>query len=662
MNRFLTVFFGLMLLCATAHGQKQPVPVAGPWGANTQFHESFKVGDTIPDDLKFYRDTGELVSANEMFRKSHTVIISGCLTCGMFRRTYPSVEAVYRDYKDQDVDFYFVYQTLQHPENHSYVQAFSMKERFLQLEVAKKEYATTVPWLLDTFDNNWKAYFQVRPNSEIIFDNKGRMVHVQPWVSQPNLRNALEKIFGPVENPTQVADLGLPEIQPVSGGDRTDVVKRVKVSGNALTVSFRPLMSEQTYYAKLRPEIDQALYDSGKGQMYIGLHLDPIYKVHWNNYEKPVTYQLSLPEGVSASPLKGEGPLPDVDTDKDPREFLIDIDNWKARDEPIGIDIFYVACNKEEGWCKPVKQSYEIHLKHDKLQGKVHGRSFEVDGLPQRDSENRPRQKSASAELLKLDPNHVEGLKLRARLGTYYGPSKIGETLTNSLGMKLTYIPAGEFTMGSPSGESDRDDDETQHRVRLSRPFWLGVTEVTQGQWEALMGSRPWEGKSAKSNPSHAASYVSWDDAVEFCRKLSERAGKAYRLPTEAEWEYACRGGTTSMYHFGDNVSELGRFGWFADNAKNVGERDAHVVRQKLPNGWGLYDMHGNVYEWCGDWYGDYPSGTVTDPKGPGSGSDRVLRGGSWFSYPLFCRPACRYGTSPGLQTHNLGFRLALDF
>jgi formylglycine-generating enzyme required for sulfatase activity len=228
--------------------------------------------------------------------------------------------------------------------------------------------------------------------------------------------------------------------------------------------------------------------------------------------------------------------------------------------------------------------------------------------------------------------------------------------------MKLTYIPAGEFTMGSPSGESDRDEDETLHRVRLSRPFLMGVTEVTQGQWEALMGSRPWEGKSAKSNPSHAASYVSWDDAVEFCRKLSEQAGKTYRLPTEAEWEYACRGGTTSMYHFGDNVSELGRFGWFAENAKGVGERYAHVVGQKLPNGWGLYDMHGNVYEWCGDWYGDYPSGTVTDPRGPGSGSNRVLRGGSWFSYSLFSRSACRYGTSPGLRTHNLGFRLVLDF
>jgi len=95
---------------------------------------------------------------------------------------------------------------------------------------------------------------------------------------------------------------------------------------------------------------------------------------------------------------------------------------------------------------------------------------------------------------------------------------------------------------------------------------------------------------------------------------------------------------------------------------RGVGERYAHVVGQKLPNGWGLYDMHGNVFEWCGDWYGDYPSGTVTDPKGPGSGSDRVLRGGSWFSYSLFSRSACRYGTSPGLRTHNLGFRLVLDF
>lgn len=324
-NRYLIAV--LTLLCVTVHGQSRPAPDDSPRGTNTQFYEAFKVGDTIPGDLKFYRDTGELVPANEIFQKAYTVIVSGCLTCGQFRITYPIVEAVYRDYKDQDLNFFFVYQTLQHPENHSYVQAFSMEERFLQLEVAKKEYGTTVPWALDTFDNNWKAYFQLHPNSEITFDREGKMVYAEPWVRQPKLRNAMEKLFGPVEHPTRVSDLDLPEIERLGNGDRTGVVERVKVSGVAVPISFTLQESKQTYYTKLRPEVDRSLYDSGNGQMYIGSHLDPIYQVHWNNNSEPVTYQLKLPEGVTASPIQGKGVLPDVETDKDPREFLIDIEN-----------------------------------------------------------------------------------------------------------------------------------------------------------------------------------------------------------------------------------------------------------------------------------------------------------------------------------------------
>jgi len=361
-------------LITPAIAQHANPPDDSPRGQNLRFYESFKAGDTIPSDLEFYRASGERLNASELFQKSYTVVISGCLTCGQFRTSYQEVEAVYRDYQDQDVDFFFVFQTLQHPENDSYIQAFSMEERFLQVEEAKRRFGTSVPWILDTFDNNWKAHFQGRPNSEVIFDDNGRMVHVEPWVRHPNLRNALAKIFGPVDSPTQVEDLGLPDIERKSEGLRTNVVARLKVAGKPIPLKFTPAPSDKTYYAKLRPEVDQALFDTGNGQMYIGLHLDPIYKVHWNNLAEPVVYELSLPEGVTASPMTGRGPLPDVDSDKDPREFLIDVSNWTDKSQRLDISIFYLACNKEHGWCKPVTQQYSVKLERDRFAGRSHAR------------------------------------------------------------------------------------------------------------------------------------------------------------------------------------------------------------------------------------------------------------------------------------------------
>ena len=230
-----------------------------------------------------------------------------------------------------------------------------------------------------------------------------------------------------------------------------------------------------------------------------------------------------------------------------------------------------------------------------------------------------------------------------------------GMEVTNSIGMKLRLIPAGEFMMGSPGTESDRDDDETQHRVSITKPFYLGVTEVTQEQYQKVMGTNP----SQFKGPQNPVEKVSWADAVEFCRKLSampaeKTAGHVYRLPTEAEWEYACRSGTTTAYGFGDDASRLGDYGWFRSNS----DSKTHPVGEKKPNAWGLYDMHGNVWEWCQDWYGDYPSGSATDPTGATSGSIRVIRGGSWGNDARFCRSASRGRSTPGSRRHYLGFRV----
>ncbi|MEO2015144.1 MAG: SUMF1/EgtB/PvdO family nonheme iron enzyme, partial [Fuerstiella sp.] len=255
--------------------------------------------------------------------------------------------------------------------------------------------------------------------------------------------------------------------------------------------------------------------------------------------------------------------------------------------------------------------------------------------------------------LRKLDPQAASGLvsefeklpasvlsQLPVNVLTQLPPRK------NSIGMQFKLLPGGTFTMGE-GGEA--------HKAMLTKPFELGVYEVTQEQYEQVMGSTP----SKFKGPQNPVEKVSWNDAVEFCRKLSDlpsekSGGYVYRLPTEAEWEYACRAGTTTKYSFGDSESELGDYAWYD---KNSGRRP-HPVGGKKPNGWGLYDMHGNVWEWCQDWYGKYPSGSVTNPTGPASGSSRVNRGGGWYDYSDICRSAKRHWYAPDSRSNNLGFRV----
>jgi formylglycine-generating enzyme required for sulfatase activity len=173
--------------------------------------------------------------------------------------------------------------------------------------------------------------------------------------------------------------------------------------------------------------------------------------------------------------------------------------------------------------------------------------------------------------------------------------------------MKLKLIPAGTFLMGSPESETGRVTDEHQHNVAISKSFYMQTTEVTQRQWKAVMGTEPWKGqeysKYVKEGANYPASYVSWDDAVAYCKKLSEKERKTYRLPTEAEWEYACRAGTETRWSFGDDENKLGDYAWYDKNAWDIDEKYAHQVGLKKSNAFGLYDMHGNVFEWCHDYY-----------------------------------------------------------
>jgi formylglycine-generating enzyme required for sulfatase activity len=226
-----------------------------------------------------------------------------------------------------------------------------------------------------------------------------------------------------------------------------------------------------------------------------------------------------------------------------------------------------------------------------------------------------------------------------------------GEVISNSVGMKLAYVPAGSFEMGSAWEDPRRQYDEYPHVVRLTRPFRIGVHEVTQGQWKSVMG----EVRSHFQGDDLPVDSVSWSDAAAFCERLSEKEGRIYRLPTEAEWEYACRAGGPAAVQENQRLEEMA---WYD---RNSGET-THPVGSRRPNGWGLYDMLGNLSEWCLDRYvADYPREESADPRGPSKGTLRVIRGGSWTSFPGSCRCAARNSSPPSYQLKETGFRVVLE-
>ncbi len=251
--------------------------------------------------------------------------------------------------------------------------------------------------------------------------------------------------------------------------------------------------------------------------------------------------------------------------------------------------------------------------------------------------------------------------------------------ITNSIGMKLVLIPAGKFLMGSPKDEQERRPDEEQHEVSITKPFYLGVYVVTQAEYEKVMGNNPsyfspqgYRKDRVKDMDTgqFPVEAVSWDDAVAFCKKLSElpeekKAGWVYRLPTEAEWEYACRAGTKTAFHYGDSLSskQANFNGGFPYGGADKGPYLARTAKvgTYAANAFGLDDMHGNVWEWCQDWYDEnyYKNSPKEDPPGPAQASLRVVRGGSWLYDGRDCRSADRGRDEPGYRFNDLGFRVA---
>jgi formylglycine-generating enzyme required for sulfatase activity len=261
---------------------------------------------------------------------------------------------------------------------------------------------------------------------------------------------------------------------------------------------------------------------------------------------------------------------------------------------------------------------------------------------------------------------------------------KAGDVIENSIGMKLAYIPPGEFMMGSPKSEQQQVlaeeggaldvRNEVKHKVQISKGFYLGVHTVTQEEYEKVMGTNPaWfraggggkdavAGLDTKRFPVEGAS---WDDAKEFCKKLSAKEGKTYRLPTEAEWEYACRAGTTTAFYFGDTIStdqaNYPGVSVFGKGKKGENRKRTVKVGSFPANKWGLHDMHGNVWQWCEDWYDKdyYSKSPEIDPLNATKSFHRVVRGGSWAYDARTCRSAFRYWNEPESRFYYLGFRVA---
>jgi formylglycine-generating enzyme required for sulfatase activity len=251
---------------------------------------------------------------------------------------------------------------------------------------------------------------------------------------------------------------------------------------------------------------------------------------------------------------------------------------------------------------------------------------------------------------------------LLALFGLALGARATEKTYVNSIGMEFVQIPAGSFTMGTDKDFEDAIGDEApRHRVTISRPFFLGRYEVTQDQWKKVMGGNP----SRFQGGSNPVDSVSWNDVQTFIERLNRSEETRnhrpeYRLPTEAEWEYAARAGTASVYSFGNDAGRLGEYAWYAGNSRE----EAHPVGQKRPNPWGLYDMHGNVWEWVQDWYDGnyYFRSPAIDPRGPTEGRlGRVMRGGAWNLGAWLQRSTRRLGFFPEYRHADFGFRLAFS-
>jgi hypothetical protein len=352
------------------------------------------------------------------------------------------LETIQRDYASRGVKFYYIYKSLAHPENNGYVQPLTLQERLLHLKEAERTLGSKFTWLADNMENELKHKLGNSPNSEFIFDPAGKVVRHRSWSAPSELRKDLEQLVGAVEKPTQVADLKLKTAPPPKAA-ASGVVPRVQVSGSMRAFKVTAEESKEPHYVKLRAEVDQNFMSNGLGKLYLGFHLDPLYHVHWNNLVDPLTYELELPENVTVTPAKGSGPKVKQPADIDPREFLLNIDELKqVSNAVIKVKVKYFACNDDEGWCKPVNQTFLLTLEADRdggssrqRGGRGGGRGGLAGGLaggqrPGAGGRGRPQMANGSRVM-----GMIEKVDVKQRLITALDRSGGGK--------KTVHVPAG---------------------------------------------------------------------------------------------------------------------------------------------------------------------------------------------------------------------------
>ena len=272
------------------------------------------------------------------------------------------METVERDYASRGVAFYYIYKPLAHPEYNNYVSPVTIEERLMHVAEAKRRLGSSFTWLADTMDNFFHDSIGKAPNAELIVGPDGLVVARRAWSRPDEVRSDLERLVGPVEHPTTIADLDLPT-QPPPPTVGKGIVPRIDKPANMWPIEIAPVLdsTDVPFYVKVRAEGDLGILADGTGTMYLGFHLDPLYRVHWNNEAGPVTYQFNTPPGVTVTPVSGVGPDVEAPADADPREFLVEV-TAASTDEPLDLDVFYFACDDALTFCIPVRQSYEITL------------------------------------------------------------------------------------------------------------------------------------------------------------------------------------------------------------------------------------------------------------------------------------------------------------
>ncbi|MBQ73116.1 MAG: hypothetical protein CMJ67_09470 [Planctomycetaceae bacterium] len=332
------------------------------------------------DGLAVHGEDGGVISVDSLVPEEGTlVVVNGCLTCPKFLRSYPGMEAVARDHAgNEKVRFVYLYKTLAHPENDGFVQAFTLQERLAQMAEAKKRLKTSIPFVCDGIDNRAMQAFGGSPNSQVVVDGDGKILHAAGWADSEKLRKALIEIVGETETTTDVDDLDLPAFRGVTR-PAGKVVPRVRPTESLSALRMEPGKSDETYFVKLRAEASQGAMSGREGELYLGFHLDPLHDVHWNNLVDPITFEVVVPEGVELLPPTGAGPKVEAATDTDPREFLLKIKGWKSQG-PLEVKVVYYACSDAGGdeakaFCRKIEQVYLVHPERDRGAGFVQSRS-----------------------------------------------------------------------------------------------------------------------------------------------------------------------------------------------------------------------------------------------------------------------------------------------